>query len=52
MDNGRDEVLVSRLERKDILELYEQGKHRRCALLFSVNGGAFAIGKLLVGEPG
>src|SRR4051794_3119240 len=26
--------------------LYEDGKHRRYELLFAVNGGAFAIGKL------
>jgi hypothetical protein len=34
---------------------YEDGKHRRYNLLFAVNGGAFAIAKLLVGtakEPG
>jgi hypothetical protein len=33
-------------------ELYENGKHRRYSLLFAVNGGAFAIAKLLVGESG
>ena len=32
---------------KEALELYENGKHRRYSLLFSVNGGAFAIAKLL-----
>ena len=37
---------------KDAFELYENGKHRRYSLLFSVNGGAFAIAKLLTGEPG
>lgn len=31
---------------KDALELYENGKHRRYSLLFSVNGGAFAIAKI------
>lgn len=35
---------------KDALELYENGKHRRYGLLFSVNGGAFAIAKLLAGQ--
>jgi NhaP-type Na+/H+ or K+/H+ antiporter len=40
------------LELKDKFELYENGKHRRYALLFSVNGGAFAVAKLLTGEPG
>ena len=35
---------------KDALELYENGKHRRYGLLFSVNGGAFAIAKILTGQ--
>jgi len=35
---------------KDALELYENGKHRRYGLLFSVNGGAFAIAKILAGQ--
>ena len=35
------------LTKKDALELYENGKHRRYSLLFSVNGGAFAVAKLL-----
>ncbi|MEL7040488.1 MAG: hypothetical protein AAGL90_03140 [Pseudomonadota bacterium] len=38
------------MEKKDILVLYEHGKQRRYNLLFAVNGGAFAVGKLL-GEP-
>jgi len=33
---------------KDIVAAYEQGKHRRYSLLFAVNGGAFAVAKLLV----
>jgi hypothetical protein len=37
---------------KDAKELYETGKHRRYGLLFSVNGGAFAIAKLITGESG
>ena len=37
---------------KDKLTLYEDGKHRRYTLLFSVNGGAFAVAKLLVGAEG
>ena len=37
---------------KDAFALYEEGKHRRYGLLFSVNGGAFAVAKLLTGEPG
>ena len=31
----------------EILKAYEEGKHRRYNLLFAVNGGAFAIAKLL-----
>ena len=38
------------LTTKDAFELYENGKHRRYGLLFAVNGGAFAIAKLLAGE--
>lgn len=39
-----------KLTAKDAFELYENGKHRRYSLLFAVNGGAFAVAKLLVGE--
>jgi hypothetical protein len=36
----------------ETFKTYEDGKHRRYALLFSVNGGAFAIAKLLaVSKP-
>jgi hypothetical protein len=45
-------AMSEKLTRKDALDLYENGKHRRYNLLFSVNGGAFAIAKLLTGEPG
>jgi hypothetical protein len=31
-------------------KLYEEGKHRRYGLLFSVNGGALAIAKLFADE--
>ena len=31
---------------KEAFKLYEDGKHRRYQLLFAVNGGAFAIGRL------
>jgi len=31
-----------------VTKIYEDGKHRRYALLFAVNGGAFAVAKLLV----
>jgi hypothetical protein len=37
---------------KDKISLYEEGKHRRYSLLFSVNGGAFAVAKLVVGAQG
>jgi hypothetical protein len=37
--------------KKDVVEAYEQGKHRRYGLLFSVNGGALAIGKLAFTAP-
>ena len=33
----------------EVFKVYEDGKHRRYSLLFSVNGGAFAIAKLLAG---
>jgi len=37
---------------KDKMTLYEDGKHRRYSLLFSVNGGAFAVAKILAGTEG
>jgi hypothetical protein len=40
--------MAEKLGTRDGLELYETGKHRRYNLLFSVNGAAFAIAKLLV----
>jgi purine-cytosine permease-like protein len=43
---------MATLTSKDAYDLYETGKHRRYGLLFSVNGGAFAIAKLLAGEAG
>jgi hypothetical protein len=35
-----------------VFKEYEGGKHRRYNLLFAVNGGAFAIAKLLATPPG
>ena len=35
----------------DVFRTYEDGKHRRYSLLFSVNGGAFAIAKILSEKP-
>ncbi len=32
---------------KDAMELYENGKHRRYSLLFSVNGGAYAVAAVI-----
>jgi hypothetical protein len=53
--SGWDHLLgrldVCNLTEKDIIEIYEEGKHRRYGLLFAVNGAAFAIGKLLTGDP-
>ena len=43
---------TSQLTLKEAFDLYENGKHRRYSLLFAVNGGAFAVAKLLAGEPG
>jgi hypothetical protein len=45
---------INKLSLKEAFDLYENGKHRRYSLLFSVNGGAFAIAKLLTGtdKPG
>lgn len=35
------------MEESDLVKLYEDGKHRRYELLFAVNGGAFAIAKIM-----
>ena len=35
---------------KEALDYYENGKHRRYTMLFSINGGAFAVAKVLVGH--
>jgi hypothetical protein len=34
---------------KEALDVYENGKHRRYALMFSVNGGAFAVARIIGG---
>ncbi len=44
MDDARPFSLISFPE---ACKLYEDGKHRRYELLFAVNGGAFAIAKLI-----
>lgn len=38
---------VEELTLPDAFKIYEDGKHRRYNLLFAVNGGAFALAKLL-----
>ncbi len=43
---------TTQLTLNEALGLYENGKHRRYTLMFAVNGGAFAIAKLLAAEPG
>jgi len=43
---------TTQLTLKDASDIYEDGKHRRYSLLFAVNGGAFAVAKLLTGEAG
>jgi hypothetical protein len=43
---------TTKLTLREAFDLYESGKHRRYSLLFSVNGGAFAIAKLFADEPG
>ena len=40
------------LSLKEAFDYYENGKHRRYSLLFAVNGGAFAVAKLLTPEAG
>ena len=35
------------LSESELVKFYEDGKHRRYELLFAVNGGAFAIAKLM-----
>jgi hypothetical protein len=35
-------------QKSDLVKLYEDGKHRRYEMLFLVNGGAFAIAKLML----
>jgi hypothetical protein len=51
MEPGR-QLSDNKLTLKDAKDLYENGKHRRYTLLFTVNGGAFAIARLITGEPG
>ena len=41
------DVAKTHLSFQEAFKLYEDGKHRRYELLFAVNGGAFAIAKLI-----
>jgi hypothetical protein len=41
---------ISEMKYSEIFKAYEDGKHRRYALLFSVNGGAFVIAQLFSEE--
>jgi hypothetical protein len=43
---------VSAEDQLDVAKGYEDGKHRRYSLLFAVNGGAFAVAKLLADKAG
>jgi len=41
--------MLEELSLKDKLSYYEDGKHRRYSVLFAVNGGAFAVARILSG---
>lgn len=41
---------MSEVKIPESFRAYEDGKHRRYNLLFSVNGGAFAVAKLFAGD--
>jgi hypothetical protein len=49
-DNLKDTLLTTPKDKLDGLSTYIDGKMKRYSLLFAVNGGAFAIAKLL-GDP-
>jgi hypothetical protein len=44
--------MAEELSLKEKMSLYEEGKHRRYSLLFSVNGGAFAVAQILAKPDG
>ncbi len=50
MPNDQEALLVSPADKLNGMNAYIEGKMKRYNLLFAVNGGAFAIAKLL-GEP-
>ena len=43
----KSQQVIDPTDQLDVAKLYEDGKHRRYSLLFAVNGGAFAVAKLL-----
>jgi hypothetical protein len=49
-DSGKEEMLKNDPDKLDGMRTYIDGKMRRYSLLFSVNGGAFAIAKLLADD--
>ena len=42
---------VKKFPDAETFKIYEDGKHRRYALLFSINGGAFAVAQLVSKTP-
>jgi hypothetical protein len=46
-DDTKEEIMNSEKSVPDSFRTYEDGKHRRYQMLFTVNGGAFAVAKLL-----
>ena len=46
-DTVKEETMNPEKSVPDSFKTYEDGKHRRYQLLFTVNGGAFAVAKLL-----
>jgi len=47
-----EENITPKKEVPESFKAYEDGKHRRYTLLFAVNGGAFAIAKLITEKQG
>lgn len=43
----KSQQVIDPSDQLDVAKLYEDGKHRRYSLLFAVNGGSFAVAKLL-----
>ena len=45
-----EDNMADKMTTVESFKMYEEGKHRRYGLLFSVNGGALAIAKLFTDE--